>query len=54
MIVLFFVDLRAAFDSVDRRKLLKAMEERGVRKGLIRRCKDVVGEIIFRVRVGKT
>ena len=30
-LVAFFVDLRAAFDSVDRSKLMDAMRERGVK-----------------------
>ena len=30
-----FVDLKAAFDSVDKKVLIKAMKERGVRQGLI-------------------
>lgn len=29
-----FVDLKAAFDSVDRGKLMEAIRERGIRKGL--------------------
>ena len=33
LIVLFFVDLRAAFNSVDRVKLLMAMRERGYSRG---------------------
>ena len=36
-LVAFFIDLRAAFDSVDRGKLSEAMRERGVREGLINR-----------------
>ena len=32
--VAMFVDLRAAFDSVDRRMLLRALEKRAVKKGL--------------------
>ena len=40
-LVAMFVDLRAAFDSVDRRVLLRALEKRGVRKGLRKRVEEV-------------
>jgi len=33
----FLIDLKAAFDKVDRKILWKAMEERGIRRGLIER-----------------
>jgi len=33
-VIALFVDLRAAFDSVDREELVKAMRDRGMRKGL--------------------
>ena len=36
-----FVDSRAAFHKVKRAKLWKAMEERGVRRGLIERVKEI-------------
>ncbi|XP_071582205.1 uncharacterized protein [Temnothorax nylanderi] len=39
-----FVDLKAAFDSVDKEVLLKAMKERGVRQGLIDRVEEVLRE----------
>lgn len=52
-LVAFFVDLRAAFDSVDRGKLIEAMRDRGVREGLIDRCEDMVRETRNRVRVGE-
>jgi len=32
-----FVDLRAAFDSVDREVLLRVMRRRGVKEGIIER-----------------
>ncbi|XP_029157305.1 uncharacterized protein LOC114929790 [Nylanderia fulva] len=41
-----FVDLKAAFDSVDREKVMKAMEERGIRKGLRKRVEEVMRETI--------
>lgn len=37
-LVAFFIDLRVAFDSVDRKRLVKAMRGRDVRKGLVARC----------------
>lgn len=37
---MFFVHLRAAFDSVDREVLTETMKERGVREGSVRRCKE--------------
>jgi len=36
MVIAVFVDLKAAFDSVDRKVLFEAMKERGVREGLRR------------------
>lgn len=35
-LVALFVDLRTAFDSVDRRKLMKTIREKRVREGLVR------------------
>lgn len=35
-----FVDLRAAFDSMDRGELIKAMRKRRVREGLIERIEE--------------
>ncbi|KAL6416395.1 hypothetical protein ACFW04_013523 [Cataglyphis niger] len=43
-------DLKAAFDSVDRRKLVEAMRERGVREELIRRSEDIMKETRNRVK----
>lgn len=37
----FFMDLRAAFDRVDRRELWKAMERRGIRTGIVERVKEI-------------
>lgn len=48
-----FVDLKAAFDSVHRGKLIEAMWERGVREGLIKRIEEMVKETRSRVRVGE-
>lgn len=49
-LVAFFIDLKAAFDSVDRKILVEAMIERRVREGLIKRCEDIVRETRNRVR----
>jgi len=46
-----FVDLRAAFDSVDRGILLRALRERGVREGLVVRVAELIRETKSRVRV---
>lgn len=45
-----FIDLKAAFDSVDIEVLVKAMEEREVREELIRRIEKVIRETKCRVR----
>lgn len=37
-----FVNLKAAFDSVDRGVLIKAMRGRGIRKGLVRRTEEIL------------
>lgn len=47
-----FVDLKAAFDSLDREVLMEAMRERGVRKGLRNRIEEVYRETRNRVKVG--
>lgn len=51
--VVLFVDLKAGSDSVDRRVLVEEMRKRGVREGLVRRCKELLGETVCRVRVGE-
>jgi len=48
-----FVDLKAAFDTVDRRVLVESMEERGIRRGLVKRVKKVLRETKSRVRTGE-
>ncbi|XP_067208444.1 golgin subfamily A member 6-like protein 25 [Linepithema humile] len=47
-----FIDLKAAFDSVDRGVLVGAMRERGVREGLVGRVEEVLKETKSKVRVG--
>lgn len=51
--VVAFVDLKVAFDSVDRRVLLEEMRKRRVREELVRRCEEVLRETVCRVRVGE-
>ena len=52
-LVVLFLDMKAAFDSVDREVLVRAMRERGVRVGLVERCEEVLKETVSRVRVGE-
>lgn len=40
----FFVDLRTAFDSVNRDELWETMQRKGIRKGLIERIKEIYQE----------
>lgn len=51
-LVAMFVDLRAAFDSVDREELIKAMRKRGVREGLIERVEELLRETKSRMKIG--
>lgn len=46
--VVLFVDLRAAFDTVDREILWKT-----IREELVRRCEDMLKETKNRVRIGE-
>lgn len=45
---MFFLALRAAFNSVDRRVLMKAMRRREVREGLVLRCENILRETEIR------
>lgn len=47
-LVALFVDLRAAFNSMDRKVLVKAMRERGIREKLTER----VAEILKKQKIG--
>jgi len=47
------IDLRAAFDSVDREILLRMMRRRGVRESIVERVWEVLRETKGRVRVGE-
>lgn len=51
--IALFVDLEAAFDTVDRRVLCETMRERGIREGLVRRVEELLRELKSRVRVGE-
>lgn len=50
--VALFIDLRAAFDSVDRGVLIGMMKKKRIKEGLIRRVEEVLRKIMNRVRVG--
>jgi len=52
-LVALFIDLKAAFDSLDREVLIRAMRERGVREGLVERVEEILRETKSRVRIGK-
>lgn len=49
--VALFVDMKAVFNSVNRRVLIKAMRERGVRKRLTRRVEELFRKTKCRVRI---
>lgn len=49
--VAFFIDLKAAFDLIDRRILVKEMSKREIRKGLVDRIEEMLRETRYRVRV---
>jgi len=52
-LVALFVDLKAAFDSVDREVLMEAMRERGVREGFTaKRMEQMLRETKSRMRIG--
>lgn len=51
--IALFIDMKAAFDSVDREILMESMRRRRVREGLVERCEQVLMETVSRVRVGE-
>lgn len=53
MVVAVFENLKAAFDSVDRKVLIEVMMERGVREGLRSTIEKVYRETRSKVMVGK-
>lgn len=40
--VIIFIDMKAAFDSINRQKLVEAMRERGIREGLVKRMEEMM------------
>ncbi|XP_011881271.1 PREDICTED: uncharacterized protein LOC105569421 [Vollenhovia emeryi] len=50
-LVALFVDLKAAYDSVDRGLLIEAMRKKGIREGIIERVEEIMRETTSRVRV---
>lgn len=50
---MFFVDLKAAFDNVDREKLWEVLRKRKINEELIEKIKELYRETSCRVRVGK-
>lgn len=51
-LVVIFVDLKAAFDTVDRRVSCETMKERRIRERLIGRVKEALRETRSRVKAG--
>lgn len=52
-LVAIFVNLKACFDSLDRKLIEEAMEKNGIRKGLRVRVAEIFKEIKSRVKVGE-
>jgi len=50
-VVALFMDLKAAFNSIDRRVLVEVVREKGIRRGLVERVKEVLRETKNRMRV---
>jgi len=46
-----FVNLKVAFDSVDRRVLVEDMKKRGIRRGLVEKVKEILRQTKSKVRV---
>jgi len=51
MLMALFVDLKAAFDSVDREVLMETMREKEIREGLIKKVEELLRETKSRVKV---
>ena len=49
----FFLDLKAAFDRLDREVLWQMMRKRGINEGLIGRVREIYAETRCRVRIGE-
>lgn len=52
-VVDLFVELKSAFDSMNREVLLKTMRQRGIREGLAERVMKVMREMRSKVMVGE-
>jgi len=50
--VVTFIDMKAAFDSVDREILIQMMRRKKVRESLVVRCEEMLEETISKIRVG--
>lgn len=49
--IALFIDLKAAFDSINRRVFVGVMRQRGVREGLVDRVEEILRETKCRVRI---
>lgn len=49
----FFIDLKVAFDSVDRRIFVETMREKGIRMGLIERVEEMLEKTSCKIKVGR-
>lgn len=49
--MVLFIDMKAAFASVDRNSLMESMRKRGVKERLVARCEEVLRETTSRVRI---
>lgn len=49
---ILFINLKAAFDSVDKGMLIKAVKERGISEGLIDRVEAVLRETRSKIKTG--
>lgn len=52
-LVSLFVDLKAAFDTVDREVLIRMLRDRGLREGLTERIEEILRETKSRVKIGE-
>lgn len=50
--IALFVDLKEAFDSVDKGILIRTMREKGIKEGLVKRVEVMLRDTKSRVRVG--
>lgn len=50
--VVMFVNIKAAFDAVDRGVLIGAMRERGLRKGLVVRVEELMRATRSKIKAG--